>query len=152
MRLEGGAGGTDASFELAELVKLVDEGIDPKVNVDRSLSPDDLEEDSDKEAEEVVEIDALRECERRCLWPEFWPAGAMEGGMGLPSLKEFNLCLTTSSFAASKTVMVAVGFSASIFLKNERNLARRVIKEGLVSWRPQKGRGALLERQSDPGG
>ena len=128
--------GTEASFELAELVKLVDEGIDPKVNVDRSWSPEDREEDSDKEAEEVVEIEALRECERRCLWPEFWPAGATEGGMGLPSLKEFNcfstcnksenkknvvtnrtlaLCLTTSSFAASKTVVVAVGFSANIF-------------------------------------
>jgi hypothetical protein len=124
----------DASFELAELVKLVDEGMDPKLNVDRSWSPDDLEEDRDMEAEEVVEMEALRECERRCLWPEFWPVGAMEGGMGLPSLKEFNcfstchksanprcrleiltLCLTTSSFAASKTVVVAVGFSANIF-------------------------------------
>ena len=46
----------------------------------------------------------------------------------------------------------SVVFCKHFLLKNERDLARRVIKEGLVSWRPQKRRGALLKRQSDPGG
>lgn len=126
MRFEG-ATGADAGPEfdstegvLPELlmVEALDEADrEPKENDDRSLKPDDLEDETEREIEGVEEMDALRECERLCLWPGIAaPCGPMEkeGGATLPSLNESNLSLTAkSSFAASAAAVVVEGRSTA---------------------------------------
>jgi hypothetical protein len=104
-----------ALSELLRFETLVELDIDPKENDDRSLRPDERDAGREREAEDVDEMDALRECERLCLWPVLSPPESA-GGATLPSLNESNLCLIAKSSCAASTAVAVEGRSTANIL------------------------------------